>query len=344
MWSTVASKGMDVLGKLPGLGTKFRNAKHGNKENREVRAHELAVTAMKYRQSMMSKWLYVVFLAPVGLVWIMVFISPLLNMWGNILDPHILSTYEVVRLLVKDYLLLWDKLGGAMIGTIVLQVIGVTGVTWAERGKMADLVRGEIKIQEQKTKQIEIAAEKAVPIDDEVELVCTRKLKRVQSFTNQLAPAAIKIEKKYGIKARAILAQIAQESGWDGEATYVKEKGAGRKVHSHNYFNIKATDKWISNGGNWGTVRGWEDHDGDGEKDKGEMEDGLRFRIYENPMDSFIDYAEMIKSSNNYKRAWEKREDEEEYLKELQAGGYATDGKYAENCIKILNKNWSYMD
>ncbi len=61
-------------------------------------------------------------------------------------------------------------------------------------------------------------------------------------FFEKYAAAAIEEQKRYGIPASVTLAQMAVESGY-GESSLARQ--------DNNYFDIKASHKWITAGKPW---------------------------------------------------------------------------------------------
>lgn len=92
-------------------------------------------------------------------------------------------------------------------------------------------------------------------------------------FLHPLLPLAQKAGEAFRINPVVILAQAAIESGW-GQSTLA--------VEHHNYFGITA----------YGRPNVWWKGEG--------IELGahsLRFRVYDSPADSFMDYARLVRSA-----------------------------------------------
>ena len=53
---------------------------------------------------------------------------------------------------------------------------------------------------------------------------------------------------------------------------------------------------------------------------------------------SFNDYVEFIQNNPRYENALNRVSDPEQYVKNIQAGGYATDPDYAEKIISIFRR------
>ncbi|NQX66818.1 glycoside hydrolase family 73 protein [Paenibacillus alba] len=128
------------------------------------------------------------------------------------------------------------------------------------------------------------------------------------SFIDQVAPTAQADMLEYGILASVTIAQAILESSW------------GRSAPGNNLFGIKgsgqqqATQEFIN--GKWIQIV-----------------DG--FRVYESWAESIRDHSLLLAQNQRYKNVLNERN----YLiasKELQRAGYATDPKYADKLIQII--------
>jgi len=144
-----------------------------------------------------------------------------------------------------------------------------------------------------------------------------------QAFVRQLWPHAQQAADELGVEPGILIAQAALETGW-GKA--VNRDVAGNS--SHNLFNIKADRRWDGPSVAVNTL---------------EFEDGVaqreiaRFRVYESYEDSFNDYVSFLKSNSRYQDAL-KASDANEFVKELHAAGYATDPRYADKILNIVDR------
>ncbi len=143
-----------------------------------------------------------------------------------------------------------------------------------------------------------------------------------ESFISQLRPYAEQAAKKLGVDANVLLSQAALETGW-GKSIINTNDGTS----SHNLFNIKADKSWR---GQQTQVATLEFKDGVGKKEI------AGFRAYASYQESFDDYVNFIKNNPRYKNALEVVEKPEQYMKELQQAGYATDPDYANKVMKIV--------
>lgn len=145
-----------------------------------------------------------------------------------------------------------------------------------------------------------------------------------ESFLQRMRPAAQKAAAELGVPAEALLAQAALESGW-GE--HMMRHDDGR--NSFNLFGIKADQRWP---GERVEVVTTEYREGVPLKTSAE------FRAYGSYEESFMDYAAFIKGNPRYRKALAVAADPQSYVNELQAAGYATDPRYANKIIGILQR------
>ncbi|MCO7247819.1 flagellar assembly peptidoglycan hydrolase FlgJ [Halomonas sp. Mc5H-6] len=150
----------------------------------------------------------------------------------------------------------------------------------------------------------------------------TGQLPHVDQFMNTLAPSAQAASRTTGVPAELILAQAALETGW-GQHEIATQTGR----NSHNVFGIKA-------GGHW-----------DGETTEvvtHEYIDGRRqkivdtFRVYDSYEHAFTDYANLIGNNPRYAGVTQ-APSAEQAARELQRGGYATDPRYAEKLVSVMD-------
>ncbi|MBX9812856.1 MAG: flagellar assembly peptidoglycan hydrolase FlgJ [Burkholderiales bacterium] len=125
-----------------------------------------------------------------------------------------------------------------------------------------------------------------------------------------------------GIPARFLLAQAALESGWGRQEI----RGADGTA-SFNLFGIKAGRNWP------GKVV---------EATTTEYVDGVpyktteRFRAYGSYAESFRDYANLLLTNPRYAQVLD-QQDSAGFARGLQRAGYATDPKYADKLMRILD-------
>jgi hypothetical protein len=117
---------------------------------------------------------------------------------------------------------------------------------------------------------------------------------------------------KFGIPASITLAQALLESG-TGNSDLAK--------YANNHFGIKCTTEWSGKGYY---------------KDDDKKDDC--FRVYNNPEESFKDHSEFLKRKR-YAFLFElDKDDYEGWAKGLKQAGYATNPKYPDLLLGIINK------
>ena len=144
----------------------------------------------------------------------------------------------------------------------------------------------------------------------------------IGQFLQTLAAPAQAASATTGVPAELILAQAALETGW-GRHEITTSNGS----NSHNLFGIKAGRHW-----------------------KGETTDivtheyfnGRRtqvvdtFRVYDSFEHAFTDYASLIGNNPRYAGVVQ-APTAEQAARELQRGGYATDPRYADKLVAVMN-------
>ncbi len=172
----------------------------------------------------------------------------------------------------------------------------------------------------QKLETNTLSTEKAL-----IEKVATEKKQEFETpeqFIQQLYPAAEKIAKSMGVNPKAIISQAALETGW-GKFMIQSEDNQ----NSFNFFGIKADSRWD---GDKVTVTTHEYRDGQRVTEKAD------FRSYPNIEAGLKDYSKFLQV-DRYEKAIAAGKNVEEYAKELQQAGYATDPKYAQKIARIAN-------
>jgi flagellar protein FlgJ len=144
-----------------------------------------------------------------------------------------------------------------------------------------------------------------------------------EDFVRQLAPYAQKAAEKLGVSVRAVLAQAALETQW-GQHLPAHSNGNT----SNNLFGMKAGQSW---GGEKVSVPTLEFEDGVA------VHRRAQFRSYDNPGQSFDDYAQLIADNPRYAKALNHGEDVVGFARGLVNGGYATDPSYAQKIVAIAN-------
>ncbi|MGH8187689.1 MAG: flagellar assembly peptidoglycan hydrolase FlgJ [Steroidobacteraceae bacterium] len=143
-------------------------------------------------------------------------------------------------------------------------------------------------------------------------------------FVRAMWPHAEEAARKVGVDPHALLAQAALETGW-GKSVPRTPTGE----YSFNLFGIKAGTRWSGATVSVPTL---------------EFESGTpvrkveRFRAYESPAESFLDYAQLIGSNPRYASVRGTGTDVASFAAALQQGGYATDPQYAQKIVGIAQE------
>ncbi|NKF50207.1 flagellar assembly peptidoglycan hydrolase FlgJ [Shewanella sp. WXL01] len=143
-----------------------------------------------------------------------------------------------------------------------------------------------------------------------------------EQFVSTLYPYAKKAAQSLGTTPEVLIAQSALETGW-GQKVIKGADGAP----SNNLFNIKADKRWQ---GDKAQVSTLEYEQGVAVKQKAD------FRVYDSIEHSFNDFVEFISGSERYQQATNVAAKPEQFIKELQQAGYATDPQYANKVIRVM--------
>lgn len=154
----------------------------------------------------------------------------------------------------------------------------------------------------------------------------TQAFESPEHFIQQLYPAAEKIAKEMGVSPKAIISQAALETGW-GKFMITETSPEAQAENSYNFFGIKADHRWD---GDTVTVTTHEYREGQRITEKAD------FRAYPSIEAGLKDYSEFLQAQR-YDKALAAGTNVEQYAKELQQAGYATDPRYAEKITRIAN-------
>ncbi|MCG3200618.1 MAG: Peptidoglycan hydrolase FlgJ [Gammaproteobacteria bacterium] len=144
-----------------------------------------------------------------------------------------------------------------------------------------------------------------------------------EEFVRALAPHAEAAGRKLGLDPDLLLAQAALETGW---GKHMIRDRAGDS--SFNLFGIKAGSSWAGERMRVSTL----------EYGNGVARRELApFRAYESYSHSFNDYVDFLQSRPRYARALRNAGNPESYIRSLQGAGYATDPRYADKVLSIMN-------
>lgn len=146
---------------------------------------------------------------------------------------------------------------------------------------------------------------------------------QVDEFVGRMGASAQAASTASGVPAPLILAQAALESGWGK-----REIRADDGTQSFNLFGIKADRGWKG-----ATVETTTTEYVDGEPQKVRA----KFRAYGSYEEAFTDYARFITRNPRYANVLA-TDDPAEAAHGLQRAGYATDPRYGEKLVRIMQK------
>ncbi|MNU62281.1 Peptidoglycan hydrolase FlgJ [compost metagenome] len=146
---------------------------------------------------------------------------------------------------------------------------------------------------------------------------------QVDAFVDRMGASAQAASAASGVPAPLILAQAALESGWGK-----REIRADDGTQSFNLFGIKADKGWKG-----ATVETTTTEYIDGEPQKVRA----KFRAYASYEEAFTDYARFITRNPRYANVLATA-DPAQAAHGLQRAGYATDPKYGEKLVRIMQK------
>jgi flagellar protein FlgJ len=149
-------------------------------------------------------------------------------------------------------------------------------------------------------------------------------------FVNTMLPMAKEAADRIGVDPRYLVAQAALETGW-GKSVMRAQDGSS----SHNLFGIKAGSSWKGD-----SARAITSEFRNGEMVKGTAE----FRSYDSYKDSFHDLVTLLQTNNRYQDVVKSADNPEQFVRELQKAGYATDPAYASKISQIARQMTSYQN
>jgi flagellar protein FlgJ len=149
-------------------------------------------------------------------------------------------------------------------------------------------------------------------------------------FVNTMLPMAKEAADRIGVDPRYLVAQAALETGW-GKSVMRAQDGSS----SHNLFGIKASSSWKGESARAITS----------EFRNGEMvKETAEFRSYDSYKDSFHDLVTLLQTNNRYQDVLKSADNPEQFVRELQKAGYATDPSYASKISQIAKQMTSYQN
>ncbi|MBO9550271.1 flagellar assembly peptidoglycan hydrolase FlgJ [Pseudomonas sp.] len=147
-------------------------------------------------------------------------------------------------------------------------------------------------------------------------------------FVATMLPMAEQAAKRIGVDPRYLVAQAALETGW-GKSVMRNSDGSS----SHNLFGIKASSNWEGD-----SARAITSEFRDGQF----VKETAAFRSYDSYQDSFHDLVSLLQSNSRYQDAVKSADNPEQFVRELQKAGYATDPNYASKISQIARQMKSY--
>jgi len=149
-------------------------------------------------------------------------------------------------------------------------------------------------------------------------------------FVNTMLPMAKEAADRIGVDPRYLVAQAALETGW-GKSVMRAQDGSS----SHNLFGIKAGNSWKGDSARAITS----------EFRNGQMvKETAEFRSYDSYKDSFHDLVTLLQTNNRYQDVVKSADNPEQFVRELQKAGYATDPNYASKISQIARQMTSYQN
>ncbi|WP_460134889.1 flagellar assembly peptidoglycan hydrolase FlgJ [Pseudomonas sp. S1_E04] len=149
-------------------------------------------------------------------------------------------------------------------------------------------------------------------------------------FVATMLPMAKAAAARIGVDPKYLVAQAALETGW-GKSVMRAEDGSS----SHNLFGIKAGQSWQG-----GQARAITSEFRDGAM----VKETAQFRSYDSYQDSFHDLVTLLQSNDRYKEVIKSADNPEQFVRELQKAGYATDPAYASKISQIAKNMNSYQN
>ena len=150
------------------------------------------------------------------------------------------------------------------------------------------------------------------------------------AFVATMLPMAQQAADRIGVDPLYLVAQAALETGW-GKSVMRQQDGSS----SHNLFGIKASSNWTGNSARAITS----------EFRNGAMvKETAEFRSYDSYKDSFHDLVTLLQTNNRYQDVVKSADNPEQFVRELQKAGYATDPDYASKISQIAKQMTSYQN
>ncbi|MDF2394461.1 flagellar assembly peptidoglycan hydrolase FlgJ [Pseudomonas sp. 3MA1] len=157
-----------------------------------------------------------------------------------------------------------------------------------------------------------------------------RAFSSADDFVATMLPMAQQAAQRIGVDPRYLVAQAALETGW-GKSVMRQQDGTS----SHNLFGIKAGKSWQG-----AQARAITSEFRDGQM----VKETAAFRSYDSYQDSFHDLVTLLQSNNRYQEVLKVADKPEQFVRELQKAGYATDPDYASKISQIAKQMKNYQN
>ncbi|MFO1216918.1 MAG: flagellar assembly peptidoglycan hydrolase FlgJ [Burkholderiaceae bacterium] len=212
-----------------------------------------------------------------------------------------------------------SKLGTEMLdGQLAMQFSGRPGGLSELIARQLERQMGAIPGAAPKTQVLDVSVGSAVQPERQTRIPD----RAAAAFVKQHEAAAREAERSTGIPAAFMLAQAAHESGW-GQREIRLSDGSS----ANNLFGIKAGAGWK---GAVAEVTTTEYVNGTPQRVQ------QKFRAYASAAESFADYAALMKSQPRYQAVLDAGGDARAFAQGLQRAGYATDPRYADKLVGVI--------
>lgn len=233
------------------------------------------------------------------------------GLWGTLLISNALWIGAVVLLAGS----LWTT---TKVGTAMTEFYIRERAKWIERDEtmQKELEERNLQIARLVALQTSQSPQDVVSLAGKLSKVLNTAYGDRRQFIEQALPHAIRIQVQYGIPASATISQAIFESGYGG---------SDLAQNHHNYFGIKAFNNWSGPKAMMPT------------KDSG-VRTTAYFRKYGDLGQGFQGYADFLRSSNRYDRAFYKPTGVE-FVEALLRAGYCPDHDYLDKIKAIMARH-----
>ena len=143
-------------------------------------------------------------------------------------------------------------------------------------------------------------------------------------FISTAGESAQPSQAEYGVPASVTVAQAILESGW-GES--------GLAVEASNYFGMKCHDRDPGPIATGCVKKATKECD-----KKGCHATKAYFREYDSMADSYRDHGSYLRENSRYAKAFDHTDDADRFIREEHKAGYATDPKYTDKIVSLMNQ------